>query len=103
MSASRLESLKSLVAQNPADNFLRYGLAMEYRNSGDLEGAMREFRALMEGSPDYCATYLHAGQTLERMGRTEEARAVYQAGIEATTRKGDQHARSELHAALDLL
>src|SRR5215471_4439380 len=84
MSPSRLESLKSLVAQNPADSFLRYGLAMEYRNTGDLESAMREFRALMEGNPDYAATYLHAGQTLERMGRVEDARAVYQQGIEVT-------------------
>ncbi|HXK02972.1 MAG TPA: tetratricopeptide repeat protein [Verrucomicrobiae bacterium] len=103
MSSSRLESLKSLVAQNPQDSFLRYGLAMEYRNGGDLESAMREFQTLMDANPDYAATYFHAGQTLERIGRPEEARAVYQRGIEVTTRKGDQHARSELQGALDLL
>ena len=103
MSSTRLESLKSLVAQNPQDSFLRYGLAMEYRNGGDLESAMHEFQALMEANPDYSATYFHAGQTLERLGRLEEARAVYQQGIEITTCKGDQHARSELQAALDIL
>jgi Flp pilus assembly protein TadD len=103
MPTTRLETLKTLSAQNPQDSFLRYGLAMEYRNAGDLESAMREFQALMEASPDYCATYFHAGQTLERMGRREEARAVYERGIEVTTRKGDQHARSELQGALDLL
>jgi len=103
MPNTRLETLKSLAAQNPQDSFLRYGLAMEYRNSGDLESAMREFAGLMNANPDYAAAYLHAGQTLERMGRSEEARAVYQRGIEVTTRAGDQHARSELQAALDLL
>jgi Flp pilus assembly protein TadD len=103
MSNTRLETLKSLVAQNPGDTFLRYGLAMELRNGGDLEGAMGEFRGLMEANPDYAATYFHAGQTLERMGRADEARAVYEKGIEVTTRKGDEHARSELQAALDLL
>ena len=103
MATSRLETLKTLVAQNPADPFMRYGLAMEYRNSGDLEGALREFQSLMTDQPDYAATYFHAGQTLERLGRNDEARAVYRAGIEVTTRKGDQHARSELQAALDLL
>jgi tetratricopeptide (TPR) repeat protein len=103
MSSTRLESLKSLVAQNPQDSFLRYGLAMEYRNCGDLESAMREFQALMDANPDYSATYFHAGQTLERLGRPEEARAVYERGIEVTTRKGDQHARSELQGALDML
>lgn len=92
-----------MVTQNPGDSFLRYGLAMELRNAGDLEGALREFGELRRLNPDYTATYLHAGQTLERLGRIEEARAVYQEGIEATTRKGDQHARSELQTALDLL
>jgi Flp pilus assembly protein TadD len=103
MSTTRLETLKSLSAQNPKDSFLRYGLAMEYRNSGDLESAMREFQELMDANPDYPATYFHAGQTLERMGRRDEARAVYEKGIEVTTRKGDNHARSELQGALDLL
>jgi tetratricopeptide (TPR) repeat protein len=103
MTSTRLDTLKNLAAQNPQDSFLRYGLAMEYRNTGDLEGAMREFRALMEANPDYAATYFHAGQTLEKMGRLEDARAVYQQGIEVTTRIGELHARSELQAALDMM
>jgi tetratricopeptide (TPR) repeat protein len=103
MQSARLDILKSLVAQNPHDTFSRYGLAMEYRNLGDFESALHEFQSLMADQPDYVPTYYHAGQTLERMGRAADARAVYQAGIEASTRKGDQHARSELQAALDLL
>lgn len=103
MSSTRLESLKSLVAQNPQDSFLRYGLAMEFRNSGDLESAMSEFQSLMRDNPDYAAAYFHAGQTLERLGRLDDARAVYQQGIEVTTRKGDAHARSELQGALEML
>jgi Flp pilus assembly protein TadD len=103
MSSNRLEILKGMVEQNPADSFLRYGLAMEYRNGGDLEGAVREFRALMAANPDYSPAYFHGGQTLERLGRTEEAREVYEKGVEVTTRSGDQHARSEMQAALDML
>jgi tetratricopeptide (TPR) repeat protein len=100
---SRLEILKSMVEQKPADSFARYGLAMELRNTGDLEGAMREFDELRRMNPEYSATYFHAGQTLERLGRLEEARAFYQEGIEVTTRNGDMHARSELQGALDML
>jgi tetratricopeptide (TPR) repeat protein len=103
MSTSRLEILKSMVAQNPADSFVRYGLAMEYKNSGDLEAAMSEFRALIEANPDYPAAYFHGGQTLEKLGRLEEARAMYTGGIDAATRKGDRHTRDELQGALDLL
>ena len=100
---TRLEILKSMVEQNPADSFSRYGLAMELRNTGDLEGAMTQFHELRRINPDYTATYFHAGQTLERLGRIEEARAVYQEGIEVSTRKGDLHARGELQGALDML
>jgi len=100
MASSRLEALKSMVAANPDNPFVRYSLAMEHRNAGDLETAAREFRTLIEFHPDYTAAYLHAGQTLERLSRIEEARAVYRAGIEVAARAGDHHARAELEAAL---
>jgi len=103
MAGARLEILKGMLERNPGDSFARYGLAMEYRNGGDLEAAMREFQALMAADPDYAAAYFHAGQTLERMGRSDEARGIYQQGIEVTSRKGDLHARDELRGALELL
>ena len=103
MGSTRLDILKSLVAQNPNDAFSRYGLAMEYRNAGDLERAAAEFRAVTAADPNYAYAYFHGGQTLEKLGRTEEARAIYQEGLEAAARKGDAHARSELQGALDLL
>lgn len=103
MATNRLEILKSLVAQNPHDTFSRYGLAMEYRNSGDLEAAIREFQSLIAANPDYVPAYFHGGQTLERSARVEEARALYRSGIDAAVRTGDAHARSELEAALGML
>ncbi len=63
---------------------------------------MREFRTLIAANPDYHAAYFHGGQTLERMGREDEAREMYGQGVEAATRKGDGHARAEMQAALDL-
>ena len=103
MENTRLDVLKRMVEQNPNDSFSRYGLAMEYRNGGDLEGAVREFRALIAANPGYCYAYFHGGQTLEKLGRTEEAAELYRTGIEASAKVGDAHARSELQGALDLL
>lgn len=100
---SRLDSLKAMVEQSPNDAFFRYGLAMEYRNSGDMESAMKEFRTLMQTHPDYPPAFFHGGQTLEKMGLEEEARDAYTAGVDAATRKGDAHARAEMQAALDML
>jgi tetratricopeptide (TPR) repeat protein len=101
--SNRLEVLKNMAAQNPNDSFARYGLAMEYANSGDLEGALGEYRALLGVNPNYSAAYYHGGQTLEKLGRREDAKTLYRQGIEATTRIADLHTRSELQAALDLL
>ena len=98
-----MEVLKTMLAANPRDSFARYGLAMEYVNSGELERAVEEYRTLMDFNPDYAAAYFHGGQALEKLGRIEEARDCYQKGIEVTTRVGDQHTRSELQAALDML
>ena len=103
MGSTRMDILKTMVAQNPKDSFSRYGLAMEYRNGGDLEQAVREFRDLIAVNPDYAYAYFHAGQTLERMGKLEEAAEMYRAGIESASRTGDQHAKGELEGALDLL
>ncbi len=101
--SNRLEVLKNMVAQNPNDSFARYGLAMEHANSGDLEGAVREYQALLAVNANYSAAYYHGGQTLEKLGRREEARALFRQGIDATSRIGDLHTRSEIQAALDSL
>lgn len=100
MVTSRIEALKQMLEQNPAAAFARYGLAMEYIKSGDLETAVTEFRTILASDPSYSAAYFHGGQTLEKLGRLEEARALYRQGI-AQTR--DAHARSEMQAALDIL
>ena len=103
MPVNRLEVLKSMVEQNPADSFSRYGLAMEYVNTGDLPAAVEQFSALLTHNPNYGAGYFHGGQTLEKLGRIEEAKAIYRKGIEVTGATGDAHTQSELQAALNML
>jgi len=99
----RLARLKALVEENPQDRFARYGLAMELANQGRLEESVGEFRALMSFDADYVASYLQAGQTLEKLNRAEEAREVYRRGMEVAARGGDMRTRSELESALNLL
>ena len=98
-----MDILKNMVALNPRDSFARYGLAMEHANTGNLEQAVREYRTLLELNPDYAAAYFHGGQALEKLGQVDQAAEMYRQGIETTGRTGDQHTRSELQAALDML
>lgn len=96
----RLNTLRELLAADPANTFARYGLAMEHLRSGDLEGAVQEFESVLTTDPNYSAAYYHGGQTLEKLGRLDQARDLYRRGIAATR---DPHALSELQAALDIL
>jgi len=103
MAENRLDILKSLVVQNPADSFARYGLAMAYASAGDYGQAVEEYRKLIDVNPKYVAAYYHGGQALEKIGKRDEAREIYQRGIAVCTEVGDQHTRSELEGVLDLL
>lgn len=103
MATNRLDVLKQMVAQDPNNTFARYGLAMEFANSGDLRQAVEEYRAVLKQDENYAPAYYHGGQALEKLGELDQARSLYEKGIEITTRKGDAHTRAEIEAALSLL
>jgi len=92
--------LKEILAQNPKDTLARYGLAMEYSNSGQVEDALSEFGSLLATNPDYAAGYFMAAQMLAREGREDEARKMLRDGIAAAQRTGNLHAQSEMEELL---
>ena len=100
MENSRIDVLKQLLEHDPSSTFARYGLAMEYVKSGQLDAAVLEFEAITTADPSYSAAYYHGGQAMEKLGRIDSARNLYRRGIE---RSNDPHARAELQAALDIL
>ena len=100
---NRLEALEKLAAAKPADVFAHYGLAMALAGAGQAEEALAEFEQVLSLDPNYTVTYFQMGQALEKLGRTEDARGIYQRGIEVTTRLGQAHARDQLESALELL
>src|SRR5690348_5858098 len=100
---SRLQMLTEFLQQNPGDAFARYGLAMESSKAGQTDHALAEFNRLLELHPDYTNGYFMAAQTLERAGRTAEARKTLENGVEAARRTGNKHALSEMAGMLDEL
>jgi tetratricopeptide (TPR) repeat protein len=100
---ARIDALLGFIQQKPQDPFPRYALALEYKNAGRLDDARATFDALIAAHPDYTAAYLHAGNNLVALGLRDQARAVYQRGVEECVRRGDTHARGELEGALSSL
>ena len=97
----RIAMLAEVLAQDPNNVFARYGLAMEYSNSGQMNQAVEEFHKLLSAHPDYAAGYFMAAQTLVKCEQRDDAIKMLQQGIAAAQRKGDSHAQSEMQAMLD--
>jgi predicted Zn-dependent protease len=100
---SRRQLLEEFVAHKPDDAFSRYGLALECSNAGDIAAADTHFRTLTESHPDYIPAYLMYAQMLSRESRPADAKQVLTQGITEATKKGDDHARSEMEALLSEL
>ena len=100
---TRRQTLEEVVGSNPGNAFARYGLAMECVVAGDDEAARDHFCTLLCTHPDYLPAYYHYGLLLMRLAHSEEARDVLRAGITVARKAGNEHARSELEAALDQL
>ena len=97
---TRRQTLEEFIAEKPNDAFARYGLALECAKGGDSDAAIEHFRQLLAAHPDYVAGYFQYGQLLARLARTDEAKQILATGISVAGRTGDQHARSEMEAAL---
>ncbi len=97
----RIAMLTELLSQDPNNAFARYGIAMEYSNSGDYNRALEEFDKLLSANPDYTAGYFMAAQSLSKAGKNPEASKMLENGILSAKRKGDSHAESEMRAMLE--
>jgi tetratricopeptide (TPR) repeat protein len=97
---TRLQQLLHFYEEDPDDSFTRFALAQEYLKQGQPEQALAFYEQLVADRPGYTGTYYHLGKLYEQMGRTEDAVATYQRGIQAAGQQKDFHARAELQDAL---
>ncbi len=100
---SRMEKLHQMLDKSPGDTFLLYAVALEYRKSGDVKSALEYLDKVILHDWGYCYAYHQKGQILESAGRIDAAREAYRQGIDAAGRKGDEHAKQEIAAALAMI
>ncbi|MFO0850276.1 MAG: hypothetical protein U0871_17215 [Gemmataceae bacterium] len=104
----RMDQIEALLADDPDDPFLRYGLALEHAGAGDDEECVRILRELIALTPEspYIPAYLMAAQALGRLGREPEAGVLLVAGIAAADKAGTPdalHAKAEMQGLLATL
>jgi len=94
--ASRREKLEAMLKDSPADQMLRYMLGLELEKEAAHDRSLELFRQLMNDAVPYVPAFLMAGQQLAKLGRTDEAKATYRAGISQATTQNNSHAAGEM-------
>jgi predicted Zn-dependent protease len=96
--------LERSLAEDPADPFLRYGMALECLRDGDVEEGRRRLVALIEDHPDdQVAAYQQLGQSYAGTGERDAAAATLRSGIAKAQARGDWHAAAEMEQVLTSL
>lgn len=100
---SRRQHLEEMLAEDPHDEFLRYGLGMECLSSGEHDTAVRIFRELIAQNPakPYIPAFQMAAQTLLKVGRRNEAIPLLKQGIEEARKQNQLHPMDEMQGLLD--
>ena len=99
----RIEKLKEFLVQSPQDSFLQHALALEYIKLGDDTQAEELFTTILARDPGYIGSYYHLAKLLERNERTEEAIKIYEKGMDAAKKAGEDFAYGELRGAYEEL
>ena len=98
-----MAQIEAMLAEDPEDAFLRYGLALEHASAGDDATSVEVLRDLIHrtAANPYIPAYLMAGQSLIRLDRMPEASDLLRQGIAAAGKSGDIHAQGEMQGLLD--
>jgi tetratricopeptide (TPR) repeat protein len=102
----RMDQLEALLAEEPDDAFLRYGLAMEHSSQGDDATAaklLEDLIALKRNETPYIPAYLQCGQVYMRLGQDSTAIGILKEGVQMAQKVGDQHASGEMQGLLSTL
>jgi predicted Zn-dependent protease len=96
--------LEASLAEDPADTFLRYGLAMQCLRDGDVaEGRARLLSLIADHPDDQVAAYQQLGQSYADTHETAAASETLRTGIAKAKVRGDFHAASEMEGILAML
>jgi uncharacterized protein HemY len=93
--------LEESLADDPSDQFLRYGLALQCLREGDRVEGRERLQALIADHPDESvAAYQQLGQSYMESGDFDLARETFKTGILKANARNDWHAAGEMQGFL---
>ena len=103
MANPKIEQFKKVLAIDPNDEVMWFGLGRVYMDEGNFEGAAQAMKECVRVKPTYSAAYYTLAQALQKLGRIEECRTVCDQGIEVSTKNGDAMVTKNLGLLKDSL
>src|SRR2546428_11108934 len=88
MEASRIEIFEQMLAGDPSNTMVMFGLAKEYEKAGDDAKLIETLEKYLAAADDEGNAYGMLARALERTNQTEKARAAYQRGMDVATAHG---------------
>ena len=88
MTASRIDIFKQMLATDPGNTMVMFGLAKEYEKAGRDEELIETLNRYLEAAEDEGNAFGMLAGAYERTGQRDKARDAYQRGIETAQRHG---------------
>jgi predicted Zn-dependent protease len=88
MTASRIDIFEQMLANDPGNTSVLFGLAKEYEKAGRDEKLIETLNRYVEAYDDEGNAFGMLAGAYERMGQRDKAREAYQRGIETAERHG---------------
>lgn len=89
MANPRIEPLKKVLAIDPNDEVVWFGLGKAYMEDENFEEAVKALEGCTKVKPTYSAAYYALAQSLHKLGRLDQCRQVCDRGIDVSTKNGD--------------
>ena len=100
MDRERLARFQELVALEPDDTVVRFGLGELYIQAKEFAPAAEQFAEIIRLDPHYSAAYRYLGQAYMALGRQAEAEDTFQRGIAVAEARGDLQTVKEMQVFL---
>lgn len=97
---NRIEVFKKMLAADPQNTTVRFGLANELLKTDRWEEAVSELQLYLQQTDDQGAGYGMLARALEKMDQPNDARAAYEQGIAAARRHGHPGMAQEFELAM---
>ena len=88
MTAPRIEVFEQMLASDPENTLVMFGLAKEYEKLGRHEDVIATLNDYLKRANDEGNAYGMLARAYEKLGNRTAAKATYQRGIEVATAHG---------------